>query len=331
MARSSCLIFNPAAGQGDSEQELQTICQLLSPHMELEVRLTSPDRDAAPLARTAVDQNFDLIIAAGGDGTVSAVAAALIGTSISLGVIGRGTANAFANALGIPTSLEAACCVITEGTTRVVDAASCGDSAMILLAGIGLEAETIRNADRVAKDRLGVLAYVLAGFRQLQDLELFAAELEIDGSRKVEFSAGAITVANAAPATSILAQGPAGVIPDDGLLDLTIVAPESTLDIMAASYNLLRSALRGEAATQESVGYLRAKHFKITTQPAQRVMIDGELVGHTPIEITCIPHSLTVCTPRSNMEQPKQLQERLENLPDLSVSPSLASRDIDLT
>ncbi|PZD75170.1 Diacylglycerol kinase [Acaryochloris thomasi RCC1774] len=319
MARSSCLIFNPAAGQGDSEQELQTICQLLSPHMELEVRLTSPDVDAAPLARTAVNQNFDLIIAAGGDGTVSAVAAALIGTSISLGVIGRGTANAFANALDIPTSLEAACRVITEGTTRVVDAASCGDSTMILLAGIGLEAETIRKADRVAKDRLGVLAYVFAGFRQLQDLELFSAELEIDGSRKVEFSAGAITVANAAPATSILAQGPAGVIPDDGLLDLTIVAPESTLDIMAASYNLLRSALRGEAATQESVGYLRAKHFRITTQPAQRVMIDGELVGHTPIEIACIPHSLTVCTPQSDMERPEQPQERLENLPDLSV------------
>lgn len=331
MSRSACLIFNPAAGQGDSEQELHTICQLLSPHMELQVHLTSPDVDAAPLARTAADQNFDLIIAAGGDGTVSAVAAALIGSSIPLGVIGRGTANAFANALGIPTSLEAACCVITEGATRVVDAASCSSRAMILLAGVGLEAETIRNADRVAKDRLGVLAYVFAGFRQIRDLELFAAELEIDGSRKIEVSAGAITVANAAPATSILAQGPAGVIPDDGLLDLTIVAPESTLDIMAASYNLLRSALRGEAATQQSVGYLRAKHFKITTQPAQRVMVDGELIGHTPLEVTCIPHSLTVCTPLPEMEQPEQPQERLEDLPDLRVSALTAGNEIDLT
>jgi YegS/Rv2252/BmrU family lipid kinase len=320
MSRSACLIFNPTAGQGKPEQELQTICQLLSSHMRLEVYSTSPEVDADVLAQTAVDQGFDLIIAAGGDGTVSAVATALIETTIPLGIIGRGTANAFANALGIPTTLEAACRVITDGTTQVVDSARCNGQAMILLTGVGLEAETIQQADRVAKDRLGVLAYILAGFNQLQDLKLFSAEIEIDNSRKIEVSAGAITVANAAPATSILAQGPAGVIPDDGLLDLTIVAPESTLDAMAASYNLLKSALQGEAATQKSIGYLRAEHFKITTQPAQLVIVDGELSGQTPVEIQCRPQTLTVCIPSPESKQPQQPEERLVGLPNLTIS-----------
>jgi len=76
----------------------------------------------------------------GGDGTLSA-AEAVVGT-IPFGVISRGTANAFATALGVPTTIEAACQTILDGKTRVVDAAYCGKP-MVLLAGIGFEAETV--------------------------------------------------------------------------------------------------------------------------------------------------------------------------------------------
>ena len=96
-----------------------------------------------------------VIIASGGDGTVSAVTEALIGTDIKLGVISRGTANAFANAVGIPTSIEAACQNILAGSIKKVDAAMCNDKPMVLLAGIGFEAETVKDADRDAKDRFG--------------------------------------------------------------------------------------------------------------------------------------------------------------------------------
>lgn len=319
MARTAALIFNPVSGQGDRNQDLQTIQTALSPHLSLEIYETSPDADAEHLAQVAVREGAELVIAAGGDGTVSAVATALLGTSIPLGVIGRGTANAFANALDIPTELEAACDAIAHGTTRVIDAARCNDQTMVLLAGVGLEAETIRNANREAKDRLGVLAYIFAGLNQLRNVELFSAELEIDNSCKISVSAGAITVANAAPATSVLAHGPAGVIPDDGLLDLTIFAPQGTLDAMRASVNLFQSALSGEAATQQSIGYLRAKRFRITTEPTQRVLIDGELAGRSTVEVECLPKALMVCVPHADEAPIQQPEEKLEGLPDLEI------------
>jgi diacylglycerol kinase family enzyme len=117
--------------------------------------LTTPDVDAGQLAQEAVKQGVHTIIASGGDGTLSAAAEALMGTSIPLGVISRGTANAFASALGIPDTIEAACQTILAGKTKVVDTALCNGKPMVLLVGIGFEAEVVEKADRETKKPLG--------------------------------------------------------------------------------------------------------------------------------------------------------------------------------
>jgi len=153
--RSACLIFNPVAGQSDPEQDLLTIQTLLEPEIDLDIRLTTPDVDAGQLAHEAVARGVHMIIASGGDGTLSAAAEALVGTNIPLGVISRGTANAFASALEIPDTIEAACQTILTGTMRVVDTARCNGKPMVLLAGVGFEAEMVEKADREAKKPLG--------------------------------------------------------------------------------------------------------------------------------------------------------------------------------
>ncbi|MBW4486307.1 MAG: YegS/Rv2252/BmrU family lipid kinase [Trichocoleus desertorum ATA4-8-CV12] len=315
MIRSACLIFNPIAGQSDPEQDLAQIRALLEPEMNLEILSTTKIVDADQLAYNAVQRGVEAVIASGGDGTLSATAAALVGTDIPLGVISRGTANAFANALGIPDSIEAACATILAGKTKKVDAAYCNGKPMLLLAGIGFEAETVEQADRAAKNRLGMLAYILAGVKQLGHLPSFEAEIETD-EHIIQVSASAITIANAAPATSILAQGPAGVIFDDGLLDLTVVAPRNVAGAIAASYHLLQSALTGNATERDDIGYLRAKRLKVSTEPPQKVVLDGELIGTTPIEVECVSQGLTIFAP-ANTEAP--LEEKLEGLPNLVV------------
>lgn len=315
MARSACLIFNPVAGQGNPEQELEQIQSLLSPELDLEIRRTTETVDADQLAKEAVEQGFDLVIASGGDGTLSAAAAALMRTSIPLGVIARGTANAFANALGIPTTIEGACQTILENFTQTIDIAYCNGLPMVLLAGIGFEAETVALATREAKNRFGILAYVLSGLRQLGNLEQFEAHIETD-DKIISVSASALTIANAAPATSVLAQGPAGLVVNDGLLDLTIIAPSSKAGAIAATYHLLQSALSGNPSDRNDIGYLRSRQFKITTEPPQKVVLDGEIIGTTPIEVECIPAGLTVFMPATAEEAPS---EKLEGLPDLLV------------
>jgi YegS/Rv2252/BmrU family lipid kinase len=316
MTRSACLIFNPVAGQGNSEQDLATIKRILEPEFDLDIQFTTEEISGGELARKAVANNAEIIIASGGDGTVSMVAEALIDTNIPLGAIARGTANAFANALDIPDTIEAACKVIVDGATKKVDAAMCNGKPMILLAGIGFEAETVEDADREAKDRLGMLAYVLSGLKQLREFEKFTTTIETD-DKIIEVEANAVTVANAAPPTSILAHGTAGVIYDDGLLDVTIIAAESRTAAIAISYHLLQSASNDEAAERNDIGYLRTKWVKVTTDPPQKVVLDGEIIGSTPIEVKCIPEGLTVFTP---LEQVIQVKEKLDHLPGIKIT-----------
>jgi YegS/Rv2252/BmrU family lipid kinase len=313
--RSAYLIFNPVAGQGDAELDLEKICAILESTIDLEVHHTSAEIDADQLALAAVQQGVEAVIVAGGDGTISATANALMGTLIPLGVISRGTANAFANALDLPTTIEAACETILAGNTRVVDAAKCNDMPMVLLAGIGFEAETVERTGRESKNQLGMLAYILAGMEQLGQMTQFDAEIETD-DKIIHVTASAITIANAAPPTSILAHGSAGVIFDDGLLDVTIIAPANWTGAIAASYELLTSALKGDATTRPDIGYLRTKKMTITTEPPQKVVIDGEVRGTTPITIECVPSSLTVFSPRDEAFQPL---ERLDGLTNLSI------------
>ena len=315
MKRSACLIFNPVAGQSDPEQDLLTIRTLLEPEVDLDIQLTTPEIDAGQLAHEAVDRGVHMIIASGGDGTLSATAEALVGTNIPLGVISRGTANAFASALGIPDTIEAACETILGGMTKVVDAAMCNGKPMVLLAGIGFEAEVVEKADRESKNRLGMMAYIVAGVQQLREFDTFEVTIETD-EKVVTVTAAAVTIANAAPPTSILAQGPAGIIYDDGLLDLTVVAPQTRAGAVASAYHLLQTALRGDAAERDDIGYLRAQRIKITTDPPQKVVLDGEVIGTMPIEVECVPGGLTILVPET---EEVQYSEKLEGLPELTV------------
>ncbi len=80
MTRSACLIFNPVAGQGNAEQDLATIKSILEPEFDLDIQFTTEEVGGGELARKAIENNVEMIIASGGDGTVSAVAEALVGT-----------------------------------------------------------------------------------------------------------------------------------------------------------------------------------------------------------------------------------------------------------
>lgn len=310
-----CLIFNPVAGQGDATTDLALIRDRLTPHFDLTVYETTPDCDGQDLAKQAKQEDFAAIIASGGDGTVSMVAGALMETGIPLGIIARGTANAFANALDLPTDVAAACDVIIQGKVKAIDGGSCNGAPLILLAGVGFEAEVIETADRPLKDKLGALAYWVAGVKELQNLQPFTVELETE-DQVITTTAIAVTVANVAPATSIFAQGPATLKADDGWLDITIVAPTTWTGAIAASQHLLQTAIQSRAAERDDIGYLQAQRVKITTDPPQKVVLDGELVENTPIEVRCIPQGLKVYVPTEHIDGPV---EKLTGLPDLEV------------
>ncbi len=306
-SRTAYLIFNPVSGQGNPQADLALIRKLLQAQLNLEIVQTQPDVSPADLVAKILESvkaddpeeaAVSMVIASGGDGTVSEVAGALIGTDIPLGVIPRGTANAFSVGLGIPTNINGACETILMGNTQKVDAAFCNQTPMILLAGIGFEAETIDRASRELKDRFGPLAYLWAGVQQFREQEAFDAEIEIDG-KTTEVQAAAITIANVAPPTSVLAQGFGEVIPNDGLLEVTVTASTSRLQGLGAMASLFASALVKQKFERDDVLCLRAAQIKVKTNPSQKIVLDGEMIGTTPVEFNCSPDSLTVFVPPS--------------------------------
>jgi diacylglycerol kinase (ATP) len=303
-ARVAHLIFNPVAGQGNPNNDLALIRRTLEPQVQLNIIYTQEDKSPADQAREALEEGTDLVIASGGDGTVSTVAGVVMETDIPLGIIPRGTANAFSVALGIPTTIQGACETILAANTKVVDVARCNGVPMILLAGIGFEADYVERANRDLKNRLGALAYILAGVQQLGEAEAFEADIEIDGTEhnpgvksQGTVTTGAITIANAAPMTSVLAQGFGQVKFDDGLLDVTISTSKSRLQGINALTSLFASALVNAPAKRDDLVCLRTPRIKISTEPARKVVVDGEIIGTTPVEIDCIPGGLTVLAP----------------------------------
>ena len=299
MTNSACLIFNPVAGKGNPVEELVAIRRILEPEINLDICPTSKEVSANQIAQAAIERGVDQIIVSGGDGTISKTVAALIGTNVPLGIIPRGTANAFARATGIPLDINTACEAILSGVPRLVDVASCNGKPMILLAGIGFEAETVERTDRNSKNTFGSLAYVMSGIEQLQNLESFEVWLEVE-DKTINLPAVAVTIANAAPLTSVLAHGPSGVIPNDGLLDVTVAAPANRTAAVLAAYQLLSTSFTSTPTDREDIRHLRVERLKVTTEPPQKVVIDGDLDGTTPVEIHCIPGSLKLLVPRSS-------------------------------
>ncbi|MEM9213322.1 MAG: methylglyoxal synthase [Cyanobacteria bacterium P01_F01_bin.150] len=306
--REAYLIFNPVAGQGNPDRDLAMIRQILEPQVNLHTIFTQPDIDPVDQAKEAIAALRDLqdedtpgcIIASGGDGTVSAIAGVTLETGIPLGIIPRGTANAFAVALGLPTDLKRACETIAAGNTRMVDAAYCNNIPMVLLAGVGFEASMVSNANRELKDNFGRLAYIFSAAQQFFTQEEFNVKVELD-DQVLEFKTPAVTVANAAPSTSVMAQGFGEVIPNDGLLDVTIPFANTWREGINASASLLGSALAQTQIKDTNLVCLRTKHLKLTTDPPQTLVVDGEIMEANPIEFTCIPKGLTIFSPLSTI------------------------------
>lgn len=296
MAKTIHLVFNPVAGQGNPEAQLQQLRTCLGEASCLTVHQTSEEIDAKQLAAKALEAGADVVVAAGGDGTVSAAAAALIHTDIPLGIVPLGTANSFAGAQNIPGDIAAACDVILQGQPHRFDTSRCGDRILLLNVCIGFEADLLTQISRQDKSRYGRLALVASGLRQWQRLKRFNAEIQLPQETH-STRATAITVANAASAQSMLAQGPAVVKADDQLLAITVASPDHRWGAIATAIDLFISALQNRAVQRDSVQYWKAERVTVTTDPPQRVLIDGEPNGRTPITVECLPQSLMVMVP----------------------------------
>ncbi|HVK73723.1 MAG TPA: diacylglycerol kinase family protein [Kofleriaceae bacterium] len=322
----AAIVWNPGAG-GAADLIVDDIAARVGGDgAPAAVYAITADRDPAACARAALADGADPIIAAGGDGTVSAVAGVLAGGPARLGVLPVGTSNSFAAALDLPAALEPAIATVRAGQERVVDVARvrCGDARriMILHTVIGLHAAAVVGASREAKQRWGLLAYAASTARELGDLASFEVALEVN-QREIRCRAIDVAVANLAPPRTVYAHGPARLAPDDGLIDVTIVAAETLTGAIAAGLHLYRSARQGTPATRDDIGFLSCARVRIATTPVREVLVDGERLGDTPVELDVWPGALRVLAPPPPPDDRDAARGvKLAGLPDLEIGPS---------
>ena len=310
--RTVYLIFNPVAGKGEGAADLEVIKRILEPTVILHVIVTEKDHNVADQAKEIIDiiqadddSSSSILVASGGDGTVSAVAGCTMSTGIPFGTIPRGTANAFAVALGIPTDVEDACNNILFGHVRVIDGAKCNDTPFINLAGVGFEAGLVDNATRELKNTFGNLAYVLGGAQQALQQKPFKCSIKIDNEETQTIETDVITVANVAPHSSVFAQGFGDVIPDDGLFEITISTGANALESLEGLASLWISSVVKAPSVSDKILRVRAKTLTVNcdASPNQpKLLLDGEVLQINPVTFQIIPDGLHVIAPMPDDE-----------------------------
>jgi diacylglycerol kinase (ATP) len=297
----ACLIHNPTAGPWDVRRSLKRVQSSLKRRgWSVQLQLTEKPGDAIALARAAAQDNYDVAIVAGGDGTINEAVNGLIGTETALGVLPVGTGNMWAKQLGIPTytltnplRLHEAAAGLAEGKIRVVDVGRMNDRYFLCWAGIGLDAQVTAEMEPRQRrtKRLGVLPYAIAAVLVARDFKGVRTRVSLDGGM-VRGRTLLILVSNIQQYMGMLNVAREARM-DDGLLDVFVF---KGLGFPYAVYHLLK-IISQRCLQDPRIVHRQARHIEVWTEPITPVHVDGDPIGTTPVTLEAVPLALRVLVP----------------------------------
>lgn len=292
------LIVNPVSGGGKWGNAKNEIIHRLSVKYALSIYFTKADTSATVLANQAIVEGHQLLVACGGDGTIAEVASVVINANLTLGILPLGTTNALSHVLhgaGTKVFPIAICCdILIAGEVSAIDTATCNDELFLLIASIGLSPKMIESADRAEKDAGGQFAYLKGLWDAIKLDESVKLQITIDQQPSFEIDTTSFVVANAAPFSTILAQGNGNPNIADGLLDVTWL-PE-TVSVEEQVLNLTDLATSGliDSRANSNIQFMQGKSVFIESDLLLNYVIDGESRQADSISIKVKPSSLKV-------------------------------------
>lgn len=309
LSKSLTLIANPVAGGGKWKTEKADILAQLNEKFRVTVEETTPDVDGEALAKKAVEEGVDIVVACGGDGTITEVASALADTDTTLGIIPLGTANALCQVLHGYTSkimpVGTACEIIIDGHAIYMDTARCNDKMMLLVAAVGFEERMISAADRGEKDNGGQMAYLRGLWDAISQNDNLSFSLSLEDGPTQHIETPSLVIANAAPVTTALAQG--GEPPDvtDGKLDITWLTPQASADKQFLSLAELVLTTSESKQQSDTITHTQASSLTLEFDEEVSYALDGEIFNAKHIEINIQPRSLKVLSNADEFEDAK--------------------------
>ncbi len=291
---SAILVYNTKSSHSKA-QKLQIIkAHFLAQHIDLEVvEVPKPQNEINEIISQGISKGVELVVAAGGDGTVSLVSDALVGTHLPLGIIPLGTGNLLAKDLKIPMNLQKALETITGDNPRIIklDTFRLDDHHFVLNLSVGVSPKVMALTPQEEKQQLGVIAYIIPLFQQLIGLELHRFEIEYD-HHSISALASEILITNIRTIGIESLKWSDVVSLDDGKLDLFIIRARNMFDIIGFLVSIFRKKETGPV-----IKFIQFEEYcRIESRTIMRTQADGDIIGQTPVEIHINPLSLNIIT-----------------------------------
>ena len=297
--KTARIIYNPTSGKGvfrenlaDALERLETNDYITSTHA------TVAEGDATTAAIKACEMGFDLIIAAGGDGTVSEVINGMadFDDRPELGIVPMGTVNDFASALHLPTDVLEAVDFVIEGRTARIDLGLMNSKYFMNIAGGGKITEVSYGAPSRLKAIIGPLAYYVKGIEMLPKITGSNVRIEYDGN----VFEGKVMLFLLGLTNSIA--GFEKLVPDaklnDGMFSIIIVEEAS----LAELGHIMTLATRGEHLKHPKVHAFKASEVKVSSYEEVQLNLDGEFGGVLPAHFINLKEHLEIRVPESFYE-----------------------------
>lgn len=298
------IIYNPTSGRELFKKHLPDVLQKLEKAgYETSAHATTAEGDATEAARIAVERKYDIVVAAGGDGTLNEVVNGLAEQDYrpKLGVIPMGTTNDFARALHIPRDIPKAVDIIVRGDTIPVDIGRMNEKYFINIAGGGRITELTYEVPSKLKTMIGQLAYYLKGIEMLPSIKATPLTIEYDG-KIFEGDAMLFLIGLTNSVGGFEKLAPDSSI-NDGLFSLLILKKTN----LAEFIRVVTLALRGEHMQHPNVIYTQANHIKVNSPESALLNLDGELGGVLPAEFENLYRHLEVFVPKDKIRPQDQI------------------------
>lgn len=297
------IIYNPTSGREAFKKELPYVLEKLEKAgYETSAHATTEEGDAIKASKLAVERGYDIIIAAGGDGTINEVIHGMAeeANRPKLGIIPVGTTNDFARALHIPRDIHKAVEVILDNESMLLDIGKVNDHYFMNIAGGGRLTELTYDVPSKLKTMLGQLAYYLKGMEMLPSLKPVRVRIEYDGEF-IEEEVMLFLVSNTNSIGGFEKLAPSAKM-NDGYFDLLILRKTN----LAEFIHIATLALRGAHLDSKYIIYKQAKHVKITPEDKMQLNIDGEYGGPLPGEFINLQQHIEFFVPEEFKEKQEE-------------------------
>lgn len=287
------VIYNPSSGRQNVKRKIDAICNILMDNGYIIGRFATKGKDDAMEETVkSCSEDWDIIIACGGDGTVNEVATGIIkgGRQIPVAIFATGTVNDFATSMKLPTGPKAFCQMIMREDIIDVDLGKVNEGYFVNVLAGGLISDVAHQVPVEMKTLFGRTAYYMAGLREMPKQMLNPFHIKVESEEYTcEEEVILFLVTNTSSIGGFKGLAPNAEV-EDGLLDCIIIRKVEILDVVPVFISLLK----GDITTNANVKHFKTKNLKIESKETMQFDMDGEYGGELPITLEVIPGSFSI-------------------------------------